>query len=181
MRWFRKETVNRIPEHHFQSERHSSRRSAYAAWQIYKHRMIIIYRNTFGLKLIFKPQPKQPKQQFDPKQKIMEFGRDAAAFGRKAAKVPSLAYDALNNVVNGKTKVNVELTGYREMMKERNESIKNILLAVFACVIFIGSCILCMTDITPQTPDGMPVLSVAGFIFSIALGIYVVRRMSRKQ
>ena len=62
-----------------------------------------------------------------------------------------------------------------------NETVKNIILAVFACVIFFGSCIMCMTDIQPRTSDGMPVVAVVGFIFSIALGIYTIKKMTQKR
>jgi len=54
------------------------------------------------------------------------------------------------------------------------------ILALFACVLFFGSCILTTADIQPKTPDGQPLVAAAGMIFAIALGIYTVRRMSKK-
>ena len=61
-----------------------------------------------------------------------------------------------------------------------NVTVKNIILALFACVLFFGSCILTTADIQPKTPDGQPLVAAAGMIFAIALGIYTVRRMSKK-
>jgi len=61
-----------------------------------------------------------------------------------------------------------------------NATVKNIILALFACVLFFGSCILTTADIRPKTPDGQPLVAAAGMVFAIALGIYTVRRMSKK-
>ena len=56
-----------------------------------------------------------------------------------------------------------------------------LLLALFACVLFIGSCVLCLSDLTPKAPGGVPVLAAVGLIISIALAIYAVRNMSKKK
>ena len=119
------------------------------------------------------------KQSFDVQQTLLSFGKDALAVGKKAAKVPGLAADALNSVIKGRTKINLELTGYQDLMNDFNALARNVVLAIFACVIFFGSCILCMTDIQPQTADGLPIVAVFGFIFSIALAIYTVKKMNK--
>ena len=58
--------------------------------------------------------------------------------------------------------------------------LKNLLLAAFACVLFGGSCVLCTTDIQPQS-NGIPFIAVMGFVLSVALGIYTVVRTVRKK
>ena len=55
--------------------------------------------------------------------------------------------------------------------------VRNIVLAIFACVIFFGSCMLCTTDVGPVVGENMPLLSAVGFLFSIALGIYSIKKM----
>ena len=121
------------------------------------------------------------KESFDVRQALLGVGKDAVSIGKKAARVPGLAADALNGIIKGRTKINLELTGYDELMDRVSDTSRNIILAVFACVVFFGSCILCMTDIQPRTSDGMPIVAVFGFIFSIALAIYTVRRMGPKK
>ena len=121
------------------------------------------------------------KQSIDVQQTLLNAGKDALAVGKKAARMPGLAADALNNIVKGRAKINLELTGYQELATQLSETVRNIILAVFACVVFFGSCILCMTPLQPQTADGMPVVAVFGFIFSIALAIYTVKKMSVKK
>ena len=120
------------------------------------------------------------KQSFDVQQTLLSVGKDALSVGKKAARVPGLAADALNSIIKGRTKINLELTGYQDLMRDFNDLTRNVVLAIFACVIFFGSCILCLTDIQPQTVDGLPIVAVFGFIFSIALGVYTVKRMTKK-
>ena len=121
------------------------------------------------------------KKNFDVQQELVAAGKDALEIGRKVSKMPELAYDVLNNVVKGRTKINFELTGYEEFLTGINLTVKNIVLALFACVLFIGSCLLSSADINPKTPDGQPLIAIAGIVFSIALAIYTIRRMGNKK
>ena len=100
---------------------------------------------------------------------------------KKVQKMPGLAYDALNNAVKGRLKLNFELTGYEEILKSLGDTARSIVLALFACVLFIGSAILSTADIQPMTPDGPPLIATVGMIFSIALAIYTVKHMSKKK
>ena len=121
------------------------------------------------------------KQSFDLQQTLLGAGKDVLAVGKKAAKMPGLAADVLNNIAKGRAKINLELTGYQDLADRLSETVMNVIFAVFACVLFFGSCILCLTDLQPQTTDGMPVVAVFGFIFSIALAVYTVKKMSQKK
>ena len=49
-----------------------------------------------------------------------------------------------------------------------------------ACILFIGSCILATVDLTPKTSTGIPLISMIGIIFSIALAIYSVNKLTKK-
>ena len=121
------------------------------------------------------------KKSFDVSQELISTGKEALDLGKKTVKLPSLAYDMMNNAVKGRMKMNFELTGYEDIMKTINGHIQNTVLALFACVLFIGSCILSSVDITPKTPQGQPLVAAVGVIFSIALAIYTVIRMAKKK
>ena len=121
------------------------------------------------------------KQNIDVEQKLLAAGKDALDVGKKVSKMPALAYDALNNMVKGRTKISFELTGYEDVLKSLNTTVKNIVFALFSCVLFIGSCILSSVDMQPKTPTGQPVAAAIGMIISIALGIYTIKRMSKKK
>ena len=121
------------------------------------------------------------RQSFDVGQELISAGKDVLELGKKVQRMPGLAYDALNNAVKGRLKLNFELTGYEEILKSLGDTAKSIVLALFACVLFMGSAILSTADINPKTPDGQPLVAAAGMVFSIGLGIYTVRHMSKKK
>lgn len=120
------------------------------------------------------------KKSFNLEQELKNIGRGALDIGKKAARIPSLASDALNSLIKGKAKINLELTGYDNLVKDVQKLAKNLTLAFFAAVIFFGSCLICMTDVRPKTPSGVPVVAIVGFVFSIALGIFSIKRMTKK-
>ena len=121
------------------------------------------------------------KQNIDVEQKLLAAGKDALDVGKKVSRMPALAYDALNNMVKGRTKISFELTGYEDVLKNVNTTVKNIVFALFSCVLFIGSCILSSVDMQPKTPTGQPVVAAFGMVISVALGIYTIKRMSKKK
>ena len=121
------------------------------------------------------------KKSFDLSQELLKVGKDALALGKKTARIPVLAFDTLNNLVKGRMKINLELTGYDELVKRADVMVNNFIYALFACVLFFGSCILATADIEPKTVDGMPVFALFGIVFSIVLGIYTVKRITRKK
>ena len=121
------------------------------------------------------------KQSFDLQQALLGAGKDVLAFGKKAARVPVLAADVLNALAKGRSKINFELTGYQPLMDQLSDTVKYIILAVFACVMFFGCCLLCLTDLEPKTANGIPLAAEVGILFSIALAIYTVKKLTRKK
>ena len=121
------------------------------------------------------------KQNFDLQQSLLTVGKEALSFGKKTAKIPVFAADALKNLVKGRMKINLELTGYEEILDSIEQMVRSSILALFACVIFFASAIVCLSDIEPKTPFGIPMLSFIGFIMSIALGIHIIKNMQKKK
>ena len=120
------------------------------------------------------------KQNFDLEQELLSFGKDALEISKKATRIPAQVSDVLKGVARGRTKINLEMTGYDELLKKGKDSVRNIILAVFACVIFLGSSLMTMTDIAPKAPGGMPAIAAIGLIFSVALGIYAIQQIGKK-
>ncbi|MBO7662130.1 MAG: hypothetical protein J6U01_02040, partial [Clostridia bacterium] len=121
------------------------------------------------------------KKNLDVSQELLSAGKEALEIGKKAAKLPVLASDVMNNMLKGRMKMNMELTGYEEILEKTEKTVLNIVLALFACVLFFGSCILATADIQPKTTHGVPLIAVCGILFSIALGIFTVRKMIKKK
>ena len=120
------------------------------------------------------------KKNYDLKQDLIGKGKDLLEAGTKTARIPLLAADALNNLAKGRTKLNMELTGYEEPLEKIGDFIIYIILAVFSCVLFTGSCILCTTDVQPVTRQGIPLIAAVGFVFSVSLGIFAVKKMWKR-
>ena len=120
------------------------------------------------------------KKNFDIKQTLIDAGKGIIGTGKKVAEIPGLASEALKGIAKGKMKLNTELTGLDEPMDRAETFIKNIVLVVIACVMFIGGCILCTVNLLPTTTIGAPLLAVIMLVFSISLGIFAVLRLGKK-
>ncbi len=117
---------------------------------------------------------------FSLQEKLSNSVDQLAAGGMKAAKLPGLAVDALGNLLKGRTKFGLELSGLDEPLARIEHLVRYVVLILIACVIFSGSCILCVSNMTPQIYD-IPVFAFVGFLFSTALGIYGVKGMMKKR
>lgn len=117
---------------------------------------------------------------FDLRKKVGEVLKGIADTGTKAVHLPGTLFTVLQSLSKGRLKINFELTGYEEVMKRINFTVKNVLLAVFSCVLFSGSCRLCTTNIKPAI-DGVPVVALAGFVISIALAIFTIYSFSKRK
>ena len=121
------------------------------------------------------------RKSFDLKAELTSGGKEFLAMSKKTVKIPVLASDALNTFVKGRTKMTLEVTGYDDLLKKGAKTLKNLVLALFACILFIGSCILCTADVRPKTPNGIPLIAGLGLVVSVGLAIYVIRQMSKKK
>ena len=120
------------------------------------------------------------KKDFDIKQVLLNAGKELLGTGKKIGKVPGLLADTLSGLSRGKTKINFEITGLDEPLERIGVYIKYVVMSLIACILFIGSCILCSVDIQPKTSNGMPLVAVAGIVFSVALAIYSVGKLTKK-
>lgn len=50
---------------------------------------------------------------------------------------------------------------------------------VFFPVLFFCLCVLCMTDIEPRTPNGLPLIAVVGLVLSVSLAVFTVKHMTK--
>ena len=117
------------------------------------------------------------RQNMNIPRELLEKGNELVKAGKKAARIPLLASEVLEGMVKGKTRVRVELSDYEEPLNRIFYFLRYTVLTMVALVLFIGSCILCTTDFKPLLANGMPLLAVAGIVFSIALTIFSIKRL----
>ena len=132
------------------------------------------------LELLTNKMTERTKEGFDIEKKLKDLGKDILAVGKKTAKIPGLITDTLSNFSQGKSKLTLDLTGLEEPIDKMGTLVRYVVVAALACVLFLGSCLLAMVDIQPKTPNGMPLVSVVGIVFSIALAIFAVRKLFKK-
>ena len=113
------------------------------------------------------------RQNMNIPRELFEKGQELVKAGKKAARIP----EVLEGMVKGKTKVRFELSGYEEPLNRIFHFLRYTVLTLVALVLFIGSCILCTTDFKPILPNGVPLLAVAGIVFSIALAIFSIKKL----
>ncbi len=129
------------------------------------------------------------KKSFDIKETLIGAGKDALAAGKKVIQLPMLASDALTNLAKGRMKTNVELTGYDDLMDKTRHIVTNTAMIVLSCFIFLGSsilmlgaCIMSANNVQPSANlSTLPLISIFGILFSIALAIFSVRRLNKKK
>ena len=121
------------------------------------------------------------KKNFDLRKSLLESGKDILSTGKKTAKIPILAAEALSNLSKGRMKINMELAGVDEPLGRIERYVRYVVLELIACVLFIGSCILAGIDLRPKTISGMPLIAETIMVFSVALGIYAVRKLASKK
>ena len=116
------------------------------------------------------------KESIDVKETLTSSVEALASTATRTLKLPGLAYEALRNLVKGRLKVNLEPTGIEKTLHVVIDVIINVLLAIFACVLFSGSCQLA-TAMIPPLVNGVPLFSIAGFAVSIALSIFSIQKL----
>ena len=121
------------------------------------------------------------KKTFSLEKEIMSLGQGVLDVGKKVSRIPQLVADTLADIMKGRLKVNLELTGYEELMKELGDKINDLILVIIACVLFSGGCRLCSTDIQPIGPNGMPLIAMVILIAGISLMIYALKRIFKKK
>ena len=116
------------------------------------------------------------KENIDVKGQLASSMETVAASALRSVKLPGLAVDVLRNLVKGRTRITVEAAGYEEPLRLVIDVIRNVVIAIFACVLYSGSCSLCSTTMAPMVDD-IPLFALIGFAVSISLGIYAVRNL----
>ena len=120
------------------------------------------------------------RENFSIEKTLMDFGKDMINVSKKASKLPSTIVELISNIAKGKLKTNIEITGLDEPLDRIGYFLKYTVLVLIGCVLFLGSCMLAQVDIQPKTPNGMPLLSVVGIVFSISLTIFAVGKLFKE-
>ena len=121
------------------------------------------------------------KRSFSLEKEIKNLGQGVLDVGSKVSKIPELLSDTLADIMKGRLKINLELTGYQELMQALGDMVNNLILVIVGCVLFSGGCKLCQADIRPMTPNGMPLFAIILLVVGIAMIIFAIKRIFKKK
>jgi ubiquinone biosynthesis protein len=121
------------------------------------------------------------KKSFSLEKEILNLGQGVLDVGKKVTRIPQLIAESLSDIVKGRLKINLELTGYEELMKKVDSKINDIVLVIVGCVLFSGGCRLAATEISPVLPNGMPLIALTVLMIGSSLLIYALKRILKKK
>ena len=121
------------------------------------------------------------KKSFSLEREIMNLGQGVLDVGKNVSRIPQLIADTLSDIMKGRLKVNLELTGYEELISELGAKINDIILVIIGCVLFSGGCRLCSTQIRPILPNGMPLIAVIVLMIGSSMLLFALKRIFRKK
>lgn len=121
------------------------------------------------------------KKSFNLEQEVLNLGKGILDVGQKVSRIPQLIADTLSDIMKGRLKVNLELTGYTDLVNEFNSKIDDVILIIVACVLFSGGCRLCSTSIKPIMPNGMPLIAGIILIAGLSMLIFALKRILKKK
>ena len=121
------------------------------------------------------------KKSFSLEKEIMNLGQGVLDVGKKVSRIPQLIADTLSDIMKGRLKVNLELTGYEELISELGAKINDIILVIIGCVLFSGGCRLCSTQLRPILPNGMPLIAVIVLMIGSSMLLFALKRIFRKK
>ena len=121
------------------------------------------------------------KKSFNLEQEVLSLGRGLLDVSSKVSRIPQLIADTLSDIMKGRLKINLELTGYENLVGEVTGKIDDLILVIVACVLFSGGCKLAGTQIRPLTPSGMPLIALIILLAGISMLIFALRRIFTKK
>ena len=121
------------------------------------------------------------KKSFSLEKEIMSLGRGVLDVSKKVSRIPQMIADTLSDIMKGRLKINLELTGYEELLRELDNKINDLILVIVGCVLFSGGCRLAQTEIRPLTPGGMPLIAAVILMIGLSLIIFALKRVFSKK
>ena len=119
-------------------------------------------------------------QDFDLAKELREGGKSLLYSGRKTVDIPGQMSDLLKMAIKGQTKMNLEITGSEEPMEALNRMTNKVVLCIIDAALFIGSSLICTTDMKPRFL-GIPALGALGYLAAIILGGCLLVRIIRRK
>ena len=110
---------------------------------------------------------------FDFKKELRHTGKSAYTFFKKSMDIPAQISDILKMSIKGQTKLNMELSGADETLRDVKRMMDKLVISNISAALIIASSLICTTDMKPKIA-GIPLIGFMGFIGAAILGIWLV-------
>ena len=110
---------------------------------------------------------------FDIVKELEHTGKSAYGLFRKSLDIPAQLSDILKMTVKGQTKLNLELTGADEPLKDIRRMMDKLVISIISASLIVGSSLICTTDMEPKIA-GIPLIGFLGFFGAAILGLWLV-------
>ena len=120
---------------------------------------------------------------FTNKKDLARLGISLSQFLRKSLDLPTQLSDVINMTTKGQIKINLVISLAEKQSKEISSITDKLVIALIIVALFIGSGLLCGTDMKPQVL-GIPLTGLLGYalgiLLSLCLAYAILRKMSNK-
>ena len=120
------------------------------------------------------------RKNFDLREELEKAKRDGYNLLRKSMRLPEQVSDILKMTMSGQTKVNFDLTGSEEPLRQVDKMINKLIVGIISSALLLGSSIICTTQMTPKIME-IPLLGVFGYIAALILCTRLVFSIMKKK
>lgn len=105
---------------------------------------------------------------FSWRHELKRLRREGALSLWRILQLPEQFSDILKMTMSGQTKVNLDLTGSEEPLRQIDHMINKLILGIISSAFLLGSSIICTTNMTPKFLE-IPLLGVFGYLAAMFL------------
>ena len=120
------------------------------------------------------------KRNFHWKDEIEKAKREGYLLLRKSMQLPEQISDIIKMTMSGQTKVNLDVTGSEEPLRQLDKMINKIIIAVLCAALLLGSSTICTTNMTPKIME-IPLLGVFGYLAALVLSLRLIWDINKKK
>ena len=113
------------------------------------------------------------KRNFQWKQEMERAKREGYLLLRKSLQLPEQISDIIKMTMSGQTKVNLDVTGSEEPLRQLDKMINKIIIAVLCAALLLGSSTICTTNMTPKIME-IPLLGCLGYFAALVLSLRLI-------
>lgn len=116
----------------------------------------------------------------DIRKHLEQNAMDSVYTADKSMRIPGQISDALSMLSKGETQVNMNIREIEEPVAALRRSIGVATLGIIVAGLFVGSSLLCTTEMEPQVL-GVPIIGFCGYVCGFVLAVYAVYKVLHEE